>query len=105
LFTVQSGQIQGEIDAMTVSPEVEELVKQAMLVGDYDSEDAVLLAALQALAERQQTEEVKRPQITPLGLKLREIRAQYISGGGDLLTVEQLDREIAQRRGQRDLGE
>ena len=45
---------------MTVSPEVEKLVKHAMRVGDFASEDEVLLAALQALSERRQTEAVKR---------------------------------------------
>jgi hypothetical protein len=90
---------------MTVSPEVEQLVKQAMLVGDYDSENAVLLAALRALAEQQQAEDENRPQISTLGLQLREIRAQYISSGGDLLTAEQLDHEMAQRRGERNPGE
>jgi hypothetical protein len=90
---------------MTVSPEVEQLVKQAMLVGDYDSENEVLLAALRALAEQQQAEDENRPQISTLGLQLREIRAQYISSGGDLLTAEQLDHEMAQRRGERNPGE
>jgi hypothetical protein len=95
----------GGFDAMTVSPEVEELVKQAMLIGDYDSENAVLIAALHALAAQRQAEDENRPQVSPLGLRLREIRAQYIASGGDLLTDEQLDREMAERRGERNLGE
>ena len=94
---------------MTVSPEVEELVKRAMRVGDFASEDEVLLAALQALNEQRQTDPVKRRKpsdaVLPLGMQLREIRAQYLAGGGDVLTPEQFDHEMAQRRGERNPGE
>jgi hypothetical protein len=94
---------------MTVSPEVEELVRRVMLVGDYASEDAVLVAALQALGERRQAEEGNSleppPRVSPLGMQLREIRAQYVAGGGDLLSAEQVDWEIAQRRGERNPGD
>ena len=93
---------------MTVSPEVEALVRQVMLVGDYASEDAVLLAALQALGERQQVEQgppgQPYPRVSPLGMQLREIRTQYVANGGELLTAEQFDRELAQRRGERNPG-
>jgi hypothetical protein len=85
---------------MTVSPEVEELVKYVMRVGDYASENDVLLAALQVLNERRQTAEVKRRKrsepISPLGMQLREIRAQYLAGGGEVMSPEQFDRELAQ---------
>ena len=94
---------------MTVSPEVEELVKRAMRVGDFASEDEVLLAALQALNERRQTDPVKRRKpsesVSPLGMQLREIRAQYLAGGGDVLALGQFDQELAQRRGERNPGE
>ena len=94
---------------MTVSPEVEELVKRAMRVGDFASEDEVLLAALEALNERRQMDPVKRGKpndsVSPLGMQLREIRAQYLARGGDALSPEQLDQEMAQRRGERNPGE
>ena len=94
---------------MTVSPEVEELVKRAMRVGDFASEDEVLLAALHALNERRPTDPVKRRKpsdsVSPLGMQLREIRAQYLAGGGDVLASEQFDQELAQRRGERNPGE
>lgn len=94
---------------MTVSPEVEELVKYVMRVGDYASENDVLLAALQALNERRQTAEVKRRNrrepISPLGVQLREIRAQYLAGGGEVMSPEQFDRELAERRGERNPGD
>ena len=94
---------------MTVSPEVEELVKRAMRVGDYASENEVLLAALQALHERREAGEVEQrnpnPGLSPFGLRMREIRAQYLAGGGDVLSPEQLDRELALRRGERNLGD
>ena len=84
---------------MTVSPEVEELVKYVMRVGDYASENDVLLAALQVLNERRQTAEVKRRKrsepISPLGMQLREIRAQYLAGGEEVMSPEQFDRELA----------
>jgi len=94
---------------MTVSPEVEELVKRAMRVGDYASENDVLLAALHALNEWRQSDEVKRRKpcdsISPLGMQLREIRAQYLAADGDVLSCEQFDREMAQRRGERNPGD
>ena len=94
---------------MTVSPEVEELVRRAMRTGHYPSEDAVLLAALTALGERRPAQDGRRfevpDRVSPLGMQLRELRAQYVAGGGDLLSAEQLDREIAQRRGERSPGE
>jgi hypothetical protein len=99
----------GSKRAMTISPEVEELVRQVMLAGDYPSENAVLLAALRALGERRQAEEGNRreslPRVSPLGVQLRDIRAQYVAGGGELITAEQLDREIAQRRGECNQGD
>ena len=94
---------------MTVSPEVEELVKRAMRVGDFASEDEVLLAALQALHAQRQTDPVKPRKssdaVSPLGMQLREIRAQYLAGGGDVLALGQFDQELAQRRGERNPGE
>ncbi|HPM84408.1 MAG TPA: hypothetical protein PLF81_27070 [Candidatus Anammoximicrobium sp.] len=94
---------------MTVSPEVEELVKYVMRVGDYASENDVLLAALQALDERRQTAEVKGRKrtepVSPLGMQLREIRAQYLAGGGEVMSPEQFDRELAERRGERNPGD
>lgn len=38
-------------------------------------------------------------QISPLGKKLRELRAQIVASGIPLLNDEELDREIAERRG------
>lgn len=39
------------------------------------------------------------PARTPLGAKLRRWRAQYIESGGRLLTWEEIEREVAERRG------
>lgn len=36
---------------------------------------------------------------SPLGLKLRAIRKEFIAGGGQLLAREELHEEIAERRG------
>jgi len=36
---------------------------------------------------------------TPLGKKLQEIRAQIIASGEPLLTIEDVEREVAERRG------
>ena len=59
--------------------------------------------------ERRQTEPVKRRKpnesVSPLGMQLREIRAQYLAGGGDVLALGQFDQELAQRRGERNPGE
>lgn len=80
-----------------------------MRVGDYASENDVLLVALQALGERRQTDDAKSleppDQVSPLGMQLREIRAQYVAGGGKVLSAEQFDREMAQRRGERNPGD
>jgi hypothetical protein len=38
---------------------------------------------------------------TELGRRLREIRARYIANGGELLTADQLDAELANLRGER----
>ena len=40
------------------------------------------------------------PSKTELGRKLREIRARYLARGGELLTAEEIDREVAERRGE-----
>ncbi len=37
---------------------------------------------------------------TELGRRLREIRARYIKRGGRLLTADEIDREVADRRGE-----
>lgn len=96
-------------NAVTVSSEVEELVQRMMLIGEYPSEDAVLVAALHALEQRRFADKDQGapsvPQISPLGARLREIRKQYLDGGGALLTAEELDREIAERRGHRSPGD
>jgi gentisate 1,2-dioxygenase len=39
------------------------------------------------------------PEISPLGKKLRELRAQIVASGEPLLSREELDREITERRG------
>ncbi len=38
-------------------------------------------------------------EMSPLGRRLMEIRKKFISEGGKLLTPEELEREIAERRG------
>jgi hypothetical protein len=38
-------------------------------------------------------------EMSPLGRRLMEIRKKYIAVGGKLLTPEDLEREIAERRG------
>jgi len=39
-------------------------------------------------------------EMTPLGNQLMEIRKKFLSEGGKLLTPEELEREIAGRRGE-----
>lgn len=39
---------------------------------------------------------------TELGRQLRELRRRYILGGGQLLGPEEIDREVAERRGERE---
>ncbi|MGG6267326.1 hypothetical protein ACQ4M3_22595 [Leptolyngbya sp. AN03gr2] len=41
----------------------------------------------------------EKPEISPLGRKLRELRAQIVASGEPLLSREDLDRELAERRG------
>ncbi len=38
-------------------------------------------------------------EMSPLGRRLMEIRKKFIAEGGELLTPEELEREIAERRG------
>jgi hypothetical protein len=90
---------------MSVSPEVEALVRQVMATGDFASEDEVLLTAVKSLAEgrpatlgRRRHKELRA---SSLGKRLREIRQEYISQGGALLTAAELDLELAERRGSR----
>lgn len=42
---------------------------------------------------------IEKAEISPLGKKLRELRAQIVASGEPLLSREDLDREIAERRG------
>lgn len=42
---------------------------------------------------------------TPLGKKLRELRSKIVADRQPLLSLDELDREIAERRGERILGE
>jgi hypothetical protein len=42
-----------------------------------------------------------RPRESELGKTLRDIRQRYIAAGGKLLSIEELDREVAERRGER----
>jgi hypothetical protein len=44
-------------------------------------------------------------EISELGRRLQEISDRYIAQGGELLTIEQLDRELAERRGERGMEE
>jgi len=41
----------------------------------------------------------EQPEISPLGKKLRELRAEIVASGIPLLNDEELDREIAERHG------
>ncbi len=45
------------------------------------------------------TDPAFHPATTPLGKKLHEIRAQIIASGEPLLTIEDVEREVAERRG------
>ncbi|NJK28299.1 MAG: hypothetical protein HC925_07200 [Coleofasciculaceae cyanobacterium SM2_3_26] len=45
------------------------------------------------------TDPAFQPARTPLGQKLRDIRAQIIASGAPLLTAEEVEREVAERRG------
>ncbi|NEP58140.1 MAG: hypothetical protein F6K31_14145 [Symploca sp. SIO2G7] len=45
------------------------------------------------------TDPAFHPATTPLGKKLQEIRAQIIASGTPLLTIEDVEREVAERRG------
>ena len=38
-------------------------------------------------------------EITPLGRRLRQLRNEFIAQGGKLLNREELERELAERRG------
>jgi hypothetical protein len=49
-----------------------------------------------------QTDPAFRPSRTELGRKLREIRRRYLLRGGRLMTADEIDEEIAFRRGERD---
>lgn len=42
---------------------------------------------------------MEQSEISPLGKKLRELRAEIVASGIPLLNDEELDREIAERRG------
>jgi uncharacterized protein (DUF4415 family) len=44
----------------------------------------------------------KNTEISPLGKKLRELRAQIVASGEPLLSREDLDRELTERRGSTD---
>jgi len=41
------------------------------------------------------------PATTELGRRLRAIRQRYIDNGGKLLSMDEIDRELADRRGER----
>jgi hypothetical protein len=42
-----------------------------------------------------------KPPVTPLGKELRKLREKYIASGGKLLNRQELEREVAERRGLR----
>lgn len=75
-----------------------------METGRHPSEESVLLGAVKTLAEQQHNKNaLPKTQHHPssLGKRLREIREQYIASGGSLLSMDQLDQEMAERRGER----
>ncbi|MCY6489415.1 hypothetical protein [Leptolyngbya sp. GGD] len=41
----------------------------------------------------------EEPEISPLGKRLRELRAEIVASGEPLLSREDLERELAERRG------
>jgi hypothetical protein len=51
--------------------------------------------------EGQNTKISPSPDESALGKVLRRIRERYIAEGGRLLSMEEIDREVAQRRGER----
>lgn len=55
-----------------------------------------VLAFIDSLPKHQESVKVEP---SPLGKKLRELRAQIVASGIPLLNDEELDREIAERRG------
>lgn len=89
----------------TLPTEVQAMVEQEMEDGQYSSEEEVLMAAMRAFVGRRKTrktaEQKTATQRSTLGKRLRAIRRRYVEAGGKLLTVEELDREVAERRGER----
>ncbi|MCY7278806.1 MAG: hypothetical protein LH702_34995 [Phormidesmis sp. CAN_BIN44] len=75
---------------------IEELVVEKLQKLDSEQQQQVL-AFIDSLPNQQ--EPAKAEPTSPLGKKLREIRAQIVASGIPLLNDEELDREIAERRG------
>jgi len=74
---------------------IEELVVEKLQKLDSEQQQQVL-AFINSLPKHQ---EPSKAEPSPLGKKLREIRAQIGASGELLLSREELDREIAERRG------
>ncbi|MCY7276820.1 MAG: hypothetical protein LH702_24580 [Phormidesmis sp. CAN_BIN44] len=74
---------------------IEELVVEKLQTLDSEQQQQVL-AFIDSLPKQQ---EPAKAEPSPLGKQLREIRAQIVASGIPLLNDEELDREIAERRG------
>lgn len=72
----------------------EELVIEKLRELDADQQQQVL-AFIDSLPKRQESNQ----QISPFGQKLHELRHEIIASGIPLLNDEELDQEIAERRG------
>jgi len=74
--------------------------------GRFDSEFDALDEAVTLLREREENggpgeKSSGKVPASDLGRKLRAIRERYINGGGTLFTIDEIDREVIQRRGER----
>jgi|RhiMethySRZTD1v2_1073278.scaffolds.fasta_scaffold71328_5 hypothetical protein len=47
------------------------------------------------------TDPAYEPSRTELGRKLRDLSRKHVEGGGKLLTVDEINREVAENRGER----
>ena len=74
---------------------IEELVVEKLQKLDSEQQQKVL-AFIDSLPNQQES---AKAELSPLGKKLRELRAQIVASGEPLLSREELDREIAERRG------
>jgi len=81
----QSGKDPGEL--------LRELVREAIA-------ERKVMGGVKA-ASRETMDPAYEPSRTDLGRKLRALSRKYVEGGGKLLTVDEINREVAESRGER----